>query len=160
MDSPHKGVSVPAMPGVNNGPVQVASTNSTPIIATERLGWAVNGTYHQHRRDAGSAFQPVDQQLHLRLVQRCHHGYPTPHRKCRHFQHQCDRHHRWHCLRTLCHCSQSEHPGELCGSQQWAGHGYRFGSECADHRHRAIGLGSQWHLLPALPRCWDCLPIS
>ena len=234
--------------GVNNGPVTITGSDpSVPIIATERLGWEVNGVYtsiaemlglpsnqltnsytfawyndatmdtqfrignvgasstnvtvtiagtsygpytiapnqsiresyagsqhwtghrlgfclrradhcyraiglggqwhlYQHHRNARSAFQPVDQQLHLRLVQRPDDEYPVQNRKCRRFQHQCHRHHRWHFLWTLCHCTQPVHSRKLFQRQHWTGHRLGFCLRCTDHCHRAAGLGSQWHL--------------
>ena len=67
--------------GVNNGPVTVTGSDpSVPIIATERLGWAVNGVYKSITEMLGLPSNQLTNILHLCLVQRCHHGYPTQNR--------------------------------------------------------------------------------
>ena len=45
---------------LNTGPVLVTSSNSVPIIATERLAWMVNGTYQSFSETMGLPVQPGD----------------------------------------------------------------------------------------------------
>ena len=124
---PSQGSVRPSYAGVNNGPVTVrVRIQCIPIIATERLGWAVNGIYSSIAEMLGLPSNQLtnsytfawyndatmDTQLRIGNVGASSTNVTVTIAGTG--------------LWTLHHCTQSKHSGELCGSQQWPGHGYRF----------------------------------